>query len=229
MKDSSTAQRVVKKVEDMSVSKKDYSQFLKDMKSESHRLGFCCTVVKNTCNRKLLTEWAKNFVGGAMANNKPFLSNLQNTINSKLLPQIVVYYNMCYLNAGLQLVALKSQTIEVFGNKANPDKNIDRYKNFTEKREQYGLFDPENVAPFALKKVGFFADFTVKPKEKNGFYTTVSTRENKEGEEITTVKVYGKREKWSIDDILEAAVRFAQSGADFGKIKEMLHLTDESK
>lgn len=225
-KNSNAVQRVAKKVENVNVSKKDYSQFLKDTKAEIHKLSFCCKVVKTTCNKALLTEWAKNFVGGVMANNKPFLSNLQNAINSKLLSQIVVYYNMCYLNENFQLIALKAQTVEIFGNKANPDKNIDRYKSFAEKREQYGLFDPETTAPFALKKIGFFADFTVNPKAKNGFYTTVSTRENKEGEEITTVKVYGKREKWSIDDVLEAVIRFAQSGADFGKIKELLHIND---
>lgn len=223
---SNAVQRVAKKIENMNVSKKDYSQFLKDMKSEIHRLGFCCTVVKNTCNKKLLTEWAKNFVGGAMANNKPFLSNLQNAINSKLLPQIVVYYNLCYLSEDFKLVALKAQTIEVTGNKVNPDKNIDRYKSFAEKRKQYALINPENVKPFTFKKIGFMSDFKVTPTAKNGFYTTASTRENKEGEEITTIKAYGLREKWSIDDVLEAAVRFAQSGADFGKIKELLHITE---
>ena len=226
VKNSSATQRVVKKVSEVNVSKKDYSQFLKDMKSEIHRLGFCCTVVKNTCNRKLLTEWAKTFVGGAMANNKPFLSNLQNAINSKLLPEIVVYYNICYLNDSFKLVALKTQTVEVTGNKVNPDKNVDRYKSFEEKRAQYALINPEDVKPFTFKKIGFASDFKITPTAKNGFYTTVSTRENKEGEEITTIKAYGYREKWSIDDILEAAVRFAQSGADFGKIKELLHLTD---
>ena len=223
---SNAVQRVAKKVENVNVSKKDYSQFLKDMKSEIHRLGFCCTVVKNTCNRKLLMEWAKTFVSGAMANNKPFLSNLQNTINSKLLPQIAVYYNLCYLSEDFKLVALKTQTVEITGNKVNPDKNVDRYKSFDEKREQYALINPENVKPFTFKKIGFASDFKVTPTAKNGFYTTASTRENKEGEEITTIKVYGLREKWSIDDVLEAAVHFAQSGADFGKIKELLHLTD---
>lgn len=226
-KNSNAVQRVAKSVSEVTnVSKKDYSQFLKDMKSEIHRLGFCCTVVKNTCNRKLLTEWAKNFVGGAMANNKPFLSNLQNTINSKLLPQIAVYYNMCYLTDDFQLVALKAQTVEITGNKVSPDKNVDRYKSFGEKREQYALINPENIKPFTFKKIGFMSDFKITPTAKNGFYTTVSTRENKEGEEITTVKAYGLREKWSIDDVLEAAVRFAQSGADFAKIKELLHLND---
>lgn len=223
---SNTTQKVTKKVNEMNVSKKDYSQFLKDMKSEIHRLGFCCTVVKNTCNRALLSDWAKRFVKGAMANNKPFLSNLLNTINSKLLPKIVVYYNLCYLSENFELVALKTQTVEITGNKVNPDKNIDRYKSFEEKREQYALINPEIVKPFAFKKIGFMSDFKITPAAKNGFYTTVSTRENKEGENITTVKVYGLREKWSIDDVLEAAVRFAQSGADFGKIKELLHIND---
>lgn len=224
---SNAVQRVVKSVSEVtSVSKKDYSQFLKDMKSEIHQLGFCCTVVKNTCNRKLLTEWAKTFVGGVMANNKPFLSNLQNAINSKLLPQIAIYYNMCYLNDSFKLVALKAQTIEITGNKVNPDKNVDRYKSFFEKRDLYKLYDPNCVKPFTLKKAGFASEFKITPTAKNGFYVTSSTRENKEGENITTIKAYGFREKWSIDDVLEAAVRFAQSGADFGKIKELLHLND---
>lgn len=224
---SNTAQRVTKKVNEVTnVSKKDYSQFLKDMKSEIHRLGFCCTVVKNTVNRTLLSEWSKKFVMGTMANNKPFLSNLQNTINSKLLPKIVVYYNLCYLSENFELVALKTQTVEITGNKVNPDKNVNRYKSFEEKREQYALINPENVKPFTFKKIGFASDFKITPTAKNGFYTTVSTRENKEGEDITTVKAYGLREKWSIDDVLEAAVRFAQSGADFGKIKELLHLNE---
>lgn len=226
-KSSNAVQRVAKKVNEVTnVSKKDYSQFLKDMKSEIHRLGFCCTVVKNTVNRTLLSDWAKRFVKGAMANNKPFLSNLQNTINSKLLPKIVVYYNLCYLSEDFELIALKTQTVEITGNKVNPDKNIDRYKSFKEKREQYALIDPENVKPFTFKKIGFASDFKITPTAKNGFYTTVSTRENKEGEDITTVKAYGLREKWSIDDVLEAAIRFAQSGADFGKIKELLHIND---
>ena len=225
-KNSNAVQRVAKNVNEVNVSKKDYSQFLKDMKSEIHRLGFCCTVVKNTCNRKLLTEWAKNFVGGAMANNKPFLSNLQNTINSKLLPQIVVWYNMCYIDENFKLVALKQMTVEVFGNEKDVDKNVNRYDTFLEKIDTYKLIPANTVKPFKMKKVGFSSDFKIEPVGKFSLYTTSSTRENKYGENITTVKAYGYREKWSIDDILEAAVRFAQSGADFGKIKELLHLTD---
>lgn len=223
---SNTVQRVAKKVNEVSVSKKDYSQFLKDMKSEIHRLGFCCTVVKNTCNRKLLSEWAKNFVGGAMANNKPFLSNLQNTISSKLLPQIVIWYNMCYINESFKLVPLKQMTVEVFGNEKEIDKNINRYDTFLEKIDTYKLIPANTVKPFKMKKVGFSSDFKIEPTGKFSLYTTSSTRENKYGESITTVKAYGYREKWSIDDILEAAVRFAQSGADFAKIKELLHLND---
>ena len=225
-KNSNAVQRVAKKVEDMNVSKKDYSQFLKDMKSEIHRLGFCCTVVKNTCNRKLLAEWAKTFVGGAMANNKPFLSNLQNTINSKLLPQIVIWYNMCYIDENFKLVALKQMTVEVFGNEKEIDKNVNRYDTFLEKIDTYKLIPANTVKPFKMKKVGFSSDFKIEPTGKFSLYTTSSTRENKYGENITTVKAYGYREKWSIDDVLEAAVRFAQSGADFGKIKELLHLND---
>ena len=223
---SNTVQRVAKKVENMNVSKKDYSQFLKDMKSEIHRLGFCCTVVKNTCNRKLLTEWAKTFVSGAMANNKPFLSNLQNTINSKLLPQIVIWYNMCYIDENFKLVALKQMTVEVFGNEKEIDKNVNRYDTFLEKIDTYKLIPANMVKPFKMKKVGFSSDFKIEPTGKFSLYTTSSTRENKYGENITTVKAYGYREKWSIDDILEAAVRFAQSGADFAKIKELLHIND---
>ena len=223
---SNTVQRVEKKVNEMNVSKKDYSQFLKDMKSEIHRLGFCCTVVKNTCNRKLLSEWAKNFVGGAMANNKPFLSNLQNAINSKLLPQIVIWYNMCYIDENFKLVALKQMTVEVFGNEKEIDKNVNRYDTFLEKIDTYKLIPANTVKPFKMKKVGFSSDFKIEPTGKFSLYTTSSTRENKYGENITTVKAYGYREKWSIDDVLEAAVRFAQSGADFAKIKELLHLND---
>ena len=223
---SNTVQRVAKKVESVNVSKKDYSQFLKDMKSEIHRLGFCCTVVKNTCNRKLLTEWAKTFVSGAMANNKPFLSNLQNTINSKLLPQIVIWYNMCYIDENFKLVALKQMTVEVFGNEKEIDKNVNRYDTFLEKIDTYKLIPANTVKPFKMKKVGFSSDFKIEPTGKFSLYTTSSTRENKYGENITTVKAYGYREKWSIDDVLEAAVRFAQSGADFAKIKELLHIND---
>lgn len=223
---SNTTQRVAKKVENVNVSKKDYSQFLKDMKSEIHRLGFCCTVVKNTVNRTLLTEWAKQFVSGAMANNKPFLSNLLNTINSKLLPQIVVWYNMCYIDENFKLVALKQMTVEVFGNEKDIDKNVNRYDTFLEKMDTYRLIPANTVKPFKMKKIGFSSDFKIEPTGKFSLYTTSSTRENKYGENVTTVKAYGYRDKWSIDDVLEAAVRFAQSGADFSKIKELLHIND---
>lgn len=202
------------KVSNANVSNKDYSALLKNMKTESHKLGFLCKAAKSVLTEAEINRMI-NAYAPAFAGNKAFKANMKNTINCAFLPRIVAAYLPNYMDEDGNYINIKFKTIQVV-DKEQPEREFDIYNEAIEKAKA----TPLKITAGEIKDAKGFVISGGKMKTINaataGVYTLVKKEVDAAGKVSKgVIRLILKKEKYSLDEVIEAIVRFVQSGANF--------------
>lgn len=184
-------------------SKKDFRELIKGMKEELHKLGFVSSVIATNCSIGFFESVAEGKKIALSERTKKRLMEI--TKNKESVKKAVIGYFPRIISPDGVVTLVTLRTYEV-DDKFNPQNNTRNSKNL-EKAIRF-------TAGSKVLQVGYTEkEYKFEPKDSEIIFIK-SAKSSNDGNIVLTMKVFHKKERFSIDEAAMACIAYAQSDVE---------------